>query len=85
MGKINLYSDVRLLTPCDAYGEIQGEPVRHLPTGSVGRVIDVLARGKACIVDFTIREPVFGPGDEVLDYGESRLVTLAADQVEPAA
>jgi len=64
-----------------SYGDAPGETI---PAGSAGWVVDVHGQGHGLAVEFTLREPSFGPSGEVLDFGHFELGLLGADQVLPA-
>jgi hypothetical protein len=71
---------VRLKVSCQ-YG---GAPHETLPSGAVGQVADVLGGGRGLAIEFTLREPVFSPNGEVVDFGKFELMFLNSDEVEPA-
>jgi hypothetical protein len=80
MSAIHEGESVRLLAAY-SYGDTPGE---WLPAGTVGRVVDVHGGGKGLAVEFTLREPAFGPSGEVLDYGKFELGYFDLRQVASA-
>lgn len=50
-----------------------GQPHELLPVGTIGRVVDVHGGGQGVAVEFTLREPIFGPSGEVIDHGKFEL------------
>lgn len=75
---------VRLTSPHRSADVYSGGPVHDIPAGSVGTIIDLLGDQGAYEVEFELRPPVFGPGDEIRDYGEYCIATLTGDILTPA-
>lgn len=73
---------VRLIVPIDVRGEENSEAIHHLPAGIEGSVVLIHGCGEAYEVEFILREPVIGPGDEILDYGEFATAAIKADKLE---
>jgi len=77
------FSMVRLREAYTGRDVYCGGEEHHLPAGTQGAIVDVLWDGEAFEVDFQISLPQFD-GDELLDAGESMVVTLRRDQLLPA-
>lgn len=61
------------------YGDQAGQVI---PAGTVGQVADIHGAGQGLAVEFTLREPVFGPGGDVVDFGKFELGFFARDEVD---
>lgn len=76
------FQQVKLRAPLSAQAAFGGG-VCNLAAGQRGTILDRLADGRAFHVEFSLREPSFGPQEEVLDYGQNFICTLTSDQIEP--
>ena len=76
------YDRVRLLTAIE--GGTVNAPVT-IPAGTEGIIVEVYQGGAGYEVDFTLRETVFGPDDEVLVRGHYETESVSADNLVPIA